>query len=51
LMGLNQSLTDEFTAQYNINVTTDTVLKRKMITLTFSGNIWSIYGPVAAISS
>ena len=51
LMGLNQSLTDEFVAQYSISVTTDDVLKRKVATLTFSGNIWSIYGPTSASSN
>lgn len=51
LMGLNQALTDEFKKQYSVNDKVDDVIKRKVVTFTFSGNIWTIYGPLTAATA
>ena len=50
-MGLNQTLTDEFKKQYSVNDKVDDVIKRKVVTFTFSGNIWTIYGPLTAATA
>lgn len=51
LMGLNQSLTNEFKSQYSVSETINTTLARKELTFTFAGNIWTVYGPNSATSA
>lgn len=46
LMGDNRKLSDEFISQYSINEETDSTTGRKKIIATFSGNLWTIYGPI-----